>query len=373
MAKWERHGPLGTPSGDSGLEHWVLRDGSSVLAAHPVALTLGKKLDVRTLRSETSVELLAYAAQFRAIIDRLYADKSKLRALPACPACGGGIENCAPAIEVHGVGYVACGNCGHVFIPKQPVSEALFESFEGEEGLSTFYVDPKTLEFRMQNIIAPKLDWVLDAFKRQYGGAPASILDVGAGGGHFVAGCRRRGLAAEGVEISRTSVRFAQSALGVALRHGNYLVSASSLGTFDLLTFWGLLEYAPNPGAFFAAARRQLTPGAGMLIVEVPRADSFSLEVQKQFTKTIWRHAMPDSHMNLYSDASLATLLHDNGFKPVAAWYFGMDIYEYLMQAGLAMATDRVMAELGDTIAPLQEFLDRARLSDDIVVAAVPV
>jgi 2-polyprenyl-3-methyl-5-hydroxy-6-metoxy-1,4-benzoquinol methylase len=373
MRRWVKQSPLTMPLGRVETENWTLLEDDRVLASYPVELHLGKELDVLKLRSETTDELLDYAEKFSAIIRSLYGDEEKLHRLDACPCCRAAESRLRPAIEVYDVPYVRCIDCGHVFIAAQPKPDALFNSFEEEEDLSVFYVDPDTLEMRLRDIVQPKLDWVLDIYQRQVGRKPATILDVGAGGGHFVAGCQRAGLKAEGLELSRSSVRFASEALGVELRQGNYLEQEIEAGHFDLLTFWGVLEYAPDPAAFFRTARRQLLPEDGMLIIEVPRSDSLCLAVQEQFTETVWRHAMPDTHMNLYSDASLATLLHDNGFKPIAAWYFGMDIYELLMQMGLSLKSDDILGRLGHLIMPLQNFVDRARLTDDIVVAAVPI
>ena len=373
MRRWVKHASLNLPPGGEGEEDWILLDGDRVQARYPVALRLGKELDVLKLRTESSSELREYAAKFRDIVKRLYADENRLRRIAACPCCRASADHFRPALAVYGATYVRCGGCGHVFVAMQPAPEDLYATFADEESLSVFYVDSKSLEMRMRDIIQPKIDWTLDAYLRFVGGTPSSVLDVGAGGGHFVAGCRRNGLRAEGLELSTASVGFAKRAFDIELLHGNFLERTFERGQFDLLTFWGLLEYAPEPATFLEAARAQLDPHSGMLVIEVPRCDSLSLAVQEQFTDTIWRHAMPDSHMNLYSDESLATLLHENGFKPVAAWYFGMDVYELLMQIDLSLGSDNVLHSQGRLVAPLQHVIDRTRLSDDIVVAAVPV
>ena len=67
----------------------------------------------------------------------------------------------------------------------------------------------------MTQIIAPKLDWCLEHFQRRTGKSPRTVLDVGAGGGHFLAGAQRRGMAVEGFEKSRASRVFAQDALSL--------------------------------------------------------------------------------------------------------------------------------------------------------------
>ena len=369
---WTRERSLALPSEGESREVWRLKEGDRTLASFPVDVSLGKPLDVMKLRGEKGEELRDYAARFSAIVERLYADGVPRRQLAACPCCRTGLDRAEPVIEVYGVPYLGCRNCGHVFIASQPTSETLLAAFEEEEDLSTFYVDPDTLELRMRDIIQPKLDWMLKVHRRHCGRAAKSVLDVGAGGGHFVAGCRRIGLEAEGWELSSTSVRFAREVLEVELNQGNYLDQKIEPGRFDLITFWGLLEYASEPAEFIDAACRQLEPDSGMLIIEVPRSDSLCLAVQQEFTDTVWRHAMPDSHMNLYSDASLATVLHENGFRPVAAWYFGLDVYELLMQIGLEINDDDFMARFARLVPSLQKLVDRALLPDGIVVAAVP-
>ena len=138
------------------------------------------------------------------------------------------------------------------------------------------------------------------------------------------------------------------------------------------MTFWGLLEYVPEPRCFLDRARCCLTPENGLLIVEIPRLDCFGTAVQRERPDTVARHMDPTSHMNAFTDASLATVLVETGFRPVAAWYFGMDLYEFLVQAALRLDEPRVFAELADLIAPLQASLDHGRQCDDLVIAARP-
>ena len=87
---------------------------------------------------------------------------------------------------------------------------------------------------------------------------------------------------------------------------------------------------------------------------------------------SISRHMDPTSHINAFSDESLATILVNSGFKPVAAWYFGMDIYEMLTQFGLRLNEDKIFYKISDMIANMQKNLDFGRQCDDIVIASIP-
>jgi hypothetical protein len=67
------------------------------------------------------------------------------------------------------------------------------------------------------------------------------------------------------------------------------------------------------------------------------------------------------------------TALARNGFRPVAAWYFGMDAYELLVQIALRSPNGAEVLERSAALIPyVQSCLDAARACDDIVLACVP-
>jgi 2-polyprenyl-3-methyl-5-hydroxy-6-metoxy-1,4-benzoquinol methylase len=218
--------------------------------------------------------------------------------------------------------------------------------------------------------VAPKLAWLLDLHRARYRRAPRDLIDVGAGGGHFVAAARRAGIAAEGYEVSRSSRRFAREAFAIALRDTDFAAEAAPAPA-DVVTMWGLLEYAAEPRTLLSAARKRIAAD-GLLVVEVPRLNCLGTAVQRLAPDNVARHLDPTTHVNTFTDASLATALVETGFEPVAVWYFGMDAYELLMQQALRLEGDGVMSTLGGMIPELQSCLDRGRLCDDIVMAAAP-
>jgi 2-polyprenyl-3-methyl-5-hydroxy-6-metoxy-1,4-benzoquinol methylase len=365
---WTRTAELaGVPRARS-TERWDYRAGAMALSC-AVEITIGKELDVLGLKGTALSDIADYAAFLKATAARLYAPDAPRRTVASCPSCGASAP-VPDAIVVFGQAYARCGACGHGFIRHQPIAASLDAVFSGSDEHAAAYVDRAGLEVRLTQIVAPKADWVLANYRRLHGGAPRSVLDVGAGGGHFVEGMRRRGIAAEGYERSRASRAFAAEAFGIALRDGDFLAAAAE--PHDLVTFWGLLEYVPEPRRFLERARGCLAPESGLLVVEIPRLDCFGTAVQRAMPDNVARHMDPTSHMNAFTDASLATALVETGFRPVAAWYFGMDLYELLVQAALRLADPRVFAALADLIAPLQASLDQGRQCDDLVVAARP-
>jgi 2-polyprenyl-3-methyl-5-hydroxy-6-metoxy-1,4-benzoquinol methylase len=334
-----------------------------------VEVMAGKPLDVLALKGIDLAEVREYAAFLASTAQRLYRG-GPLQAQRACPMCGASLADAHPALAVFGVEYRRCAGCGHVGVGARPDPQVLDQVFAESETHSSVYVDRAALEVRMRQIIAPKLDWCARQFSASRARAPASALDVGAGGGHFLAGAARRGWRIEGFEKSRASCAFAREAFALELRQDDFL--DATCAPADLVTFWGLLEYVERPREFIAAARRALTPD-GLLVVEVPRVDALGTAVQAMEGAVVARHMDPTTHVNGFTDESLCTALVEEGFAPVAAWYFGMDAYEACVQMALRLGTPEVFPRLAEFIPAFQAALDRGRQCDDIIIAAVPL
>ena len=372
MRAWIRHAELSGNAGTQRTETWEVRQDGKTLASFPISVTLGKPLDVVGLKGTALEGVCDYAAFLQKTAKELYASDHRFTEVQSCPCCDAETNSATFEFAVFGIPYHRCVQCRHVFVRRQPQAEDLDQQFEESEEHSAPYIDSATLEIRLEQVIQPKVEWALRAFRNYYGRDLNSGLDVGAGGGHFVEGLRRAGVKADGFELSRVSRQFAKTSFGIDLRSDDFLAVKPDSGAYDLITFWGLLEYTPQPKRFLQAARNWLRHEEGMLVVEVPRFDCLGTIIQKEFPATVARHLDPTSHVNCFSDASLATALYNSGFKPVAAWYFGMDVYESLIQLSI-----HSHPELIDTFAylipSLQAGVDRVQWSDDLVVAAVPV
>lgn len=372
--RWTRTRDLALPLGaGESAETWEMRENGEAIVNFPMQIRLGKPFDVQRMKGQSPDQLRTWTSQVRQAVHELYAQGAPRRIVTDCPCCGFSTRNSDTFCSIHGVTYHRCLSCAHVFVREQPAPETLDRMFTDNADYAQDYVSKESLEQRLREIVGPKLDWVRAIYQQHYGNDIRSVIDVGAGGGHFVACCQRAMLAAEGYEINRAAVAFAKSALGVDLKREDFVTAAAKPGHDDLITCWGLLEYTPEPARFVAAARQRLKAGSGMLILEVPRADAFGSAVQAQFPDSVWRHLSPATHVNIFSDASIVNLLYENGFRPVAAWYFGMDFYELLCQFAAELDDDRLLSKLGALVAPMQARLDAAEFVDDLIIAAVPI
>jgi SAM-dependent methyltransferase len=369
MSRWQRTLPFSADHRTQRMEHWEYQPEGGEPRKFPVSVQVGKPLDVLALKGTDLKEIREYDAFLRATAAQLYGPASGARPQAACPICRAALANAAVELRVFDVPYVRCPECAHVTVGLHPDAAALERVFAESDKHSSVYVDRAALETRMRQIVAPKLDWSLGHYQTQHKRAPGRIVDVGAGAGHFVAGAVQRGLKAEGFEKSRASRAFAKEAFGIELRADDFL--AANDPPADLIAMWGLLEYIQNPRSFLDAARRGIS-AQGLLIVEVPRADALGTRVQAGEGAVIARHMDPTTHVNAFSDASLCTALVEEGFVPVAAWYFGMDAYEAAVQAALRADNPELLPALSTVMAALQHSADLGRQCDDIIIAALP-
>jgi 2-polyprenyl-3-methyl-5-hydroxy-6-metoxy-1,4-benzoquinol methylase len=371
--EWTRKASLDSARASRTTEIWECRDRQDQGLTFEVDVTIGKPLDVLALKGTSLTEIEQYASFLQSVAVKLYGPRSTAKRVASCPCCDESVTSTHVAASIFGVAYNRCHGCGHVFVGSQPDPGVLLEVFAESEGHAAAYTDSKQVEFRLAEVIKPKVDWMLEVYQGQYGGQPRTVLDVGAGGGHFVEACRRAGLKAEGYEVSKASRQFAREAFGIELRSQDFLSEIDRSEEFDVVTFWGLLEYTPEPRRYLQAAYDCLRKAQGMLVAEVPRFDCLGTAVQRLCPEAVARHLDPTSHVNCFSDASLATALITTGFKPVAAWYFGMDAYELVVQLALRLGDPAAVERLAPWIPELQASLDAAKLCDDVIVAALPM
>ncbi|NJL54856.1 class I SAM-dependent methyltransferase [bacterium] len=330
----------------------------------------GKPFDVMGLKQTTLDELRNYAAFLAQTAQRLYAQDIAKKEVEKCPCCHTLTTTSKEALRIFDVAYVRCSVCGHVFVGLQPDLQQVSHLFEDSAEHSQIYIEPGTLEVRLAQVIVPKANWVLAIYQQVVGETPKNCIDVGAGGGHFVAGMHHQGIKATGFELSHASRAFAKQAFDLDLIGDDFL--AADNASVDIVTMWGLLEYTPEPRRFLEKARKLLQSNHGLLVVEVPRFDALGTIAQAENPKNIARHMDPTSHFNCFSDSSLATVLVETGFRPVAVWYFGMDAYELLVQLAMRLNNPQVLEDLGDMIPALQASCDAGRQCDDLIMAAVP-
>ncbi|HWF36718.1 MAG TPA: class I SAM-dependent methyltransferase [Solirubrobacteraceae bacterium] len=228
----------------------------------------------------------------------------------ACPACGGplvawrSVPSAEPGLGPAYYLLSRCRRCGTaVTVGETP--PALHETGAYAPGAP-----------RLARTVAP----ILNAFDRRrlrmlQKPPPARLLDAGAGRGRFVAGARKAGYQAHGIEPSHRGVT-AAAASGAPVEQATIEAAAIDPGSLDAVTLWHVLEHLDDPGAALARIATWLARD-GVLLVGVPNLAS----LQARVGGARWYHFDVPRHRVHFTPAGLETLLRAHDLTPIHTYH----------------------------------------------------
>ena len=170
-----------------------------------------------------------------------------------CPLCGG-----AGLIPVFYPPLVRCGGCGLVFRNLPRIQERVREEFDDRYQRPE---DEQQIQERRRSLYRE--------FLARHRPAPGRnrLLDVGCGTGQFLLLARAEGWDVMGIEIAKAGVEAARK-VGLPVNLGSLTTLDLPELSFDLITFWNVLDFVPDPMEQARAAHRILAPG-GVLVARV--------------------------------------------------------------------------------------------------------
>ena len=215
-----------------------------------------------------------------------------------CPMCGG-TQMAAEFQSKAGYDIVRCRDCRLVFTDARtaPPPSALYPPFEQSDTAAQRGARSALSLFTLQRA---KL---VEAAK-----ASGRLLDYGAGAGGFARFMAGRGFEAVGLEpyslgttLEETNLRLVRAPLSSV---------KASLGKFDVITMWHVLEHLERPVELLTDLRSMLAPG-GVLVVSVPNFSSWQAEVFRGG----WFHLDPPRHLVQFEPSTLEDCLRRAGFS----------------------------------------------------------
>jgi SAM-dependent methyltransferase len=359
---WKRESPFIYARAFS--EKWVLeKDGQSY--EFQVEITCGKKLDVTDIKKNWPIAREVAWVQgvmnaFRAIGD--------FDTVERCPVCSAERTQGQEKITIAGVEYLQCKACSHAYAAVRPTQKALERYYTENLTQNTYYTNPDEVSLRLREIYLPKLEWIVNTYRNTYQRDPRSILDFGAGAGHFLYGCKTRDMEVAGVEYSQDYREWCRKHFQIELAPDAHELAGK---TFDVVCSFNVIEHVVRPDLFMADYGRFLGPES-LAVVETPKFNSFTTCIQQSYPDTPRGHLVPYEHNHMFTDGSLATLLFENGLAVRGVWYFGQDMLELLLR--ICAECDSPNSGFVPKLYPaLQEGIDGFRGSDLMLIAAVPL
>jgi SAM-dependent methyltransferase len=229
-----------------------------------------------------------------------------------CPSCTASAARLLLTTETRtetGIPYqvVTCAACGLRYTRPLPTELELTRLYCGE-----YYGEGQPRLLSWDTIRAALHRGVLQQRRRALlGRPPGRILDVGCGDGDFLAGLKRRGWQVSGIEFSDAAAALSR-AKGIDIFQGDLASARFPNGSFDVVTFWHVLEHIPEPVPVLVEARRILRDD-GLLVVEVPDSASLTFRLCRQH----WFPLDVPRHLQHFTPATLNALLERVGFAPV--------------------------------------------------------
>ncbi|WP_137110701.1 class I SAM-dependent methyltransferase [Rhodobacter sp. SY28-1] len=145
------------------------------------------------------------------------------------------------------------------------------------------------------------------------------VLDIGCGGGDFVASLAAPGRELFGVDPD-PKARDMAAARGVTVEAGTAEVMPSAIGgqTFDLIVMTHVLEHCADPARALRNVRDLLAPGGGFYC-EVPNCAALHFQTYAEISEML---DVP-RHVHFFTQGSLRRLMEDAGFTVAAAVHHG--------------------------------------------------
>ncbi|WP_137286121.1 class I SAM-dependent methyltransferase [Halorussus salinisoli] len=297
--------------------------------------------------------------QARKFLDRADVDVDE------CYVCGS--TEAEIVREMFGYEYAQCENCSHVYQTQRLPDDVLSEYYETDSEFASIYTDEEQIEYRLENITKPKIDFVVDHVDADDG----RWLDVGCGVGASIKYLESEGWDAVGLEVSDQCVEVARDTLGVELeqRPIDEYAERNPDETFDVVTFFGYLEMIPHSMRDLRLAHEMLEPD-GHVGLGVMNAESMSSMVHRAIPDRALRHSIPPIGVQQFTRESVEAAFDRTGFSAEAAWFFGLDFYELLTQLCLEIEEFQhsdLYSYLMDNLNEFQQVVDDDAESDYMV------
>lgn len=212
----------------------------------------------------------------------------------------------------HRLQLVRCRDCGLVYLSPRPdpsIAESYFRDvYTGQRRggrFDRYYHDEGQIAEKNRR----RMDWILR--DGGFNGRAVTLLDVGAGRGHFLKIAAERGCRCVGVELDAAAVEFARSQLGLDVRCGRIEEIDLPPDSFHLITMWDLIEHVGNPLAILTTACKLLS-AEGKLLLRTANVDCWRVARAPQKWDMLF-----SGHLYYFSPDTITKMLWAAGFGDV--------------------------------------------------------
>ena len=170
---------------------------------------------------------------------------------------------------------VQCESCGFKFTNPRPEESRLGEYYKSDEYISHSNTNKGFINSAYQNVRKYTLLKKLQIISKFY--KTGNLLDIGCGTGEFLKTFKDAKWNTLGIEPSDFARKMAVENYGLDVRE-EAAIKELSVGSFDVITMWHVLEHVPHLNERIEDLKRLLKPG-GMIVVAVPNCSSLDAKI----------------------------------------------------------------------------------------------
>ncbi len=211
-----------------------------------------------------------------------------------------------------------CAACDFLFTQDPPAPEDAGRYYQGEE-----YISHSDNQEGLVNTLYHKArDFMLGQKHRLVNRVANGqrLLDYGTGTGYFTDFMKRKGYAAEGIEIDPEARKYGAEKFGIVVRAPEALFDELQPDTFDVITLWHVLEHLYDPLRYLERFRELLAKN-GKLIIAVPNHKSKDAKAYG----SDWAAYDVPRHLWHFSPATMRKLMIKTGFRVVETHHMPLD------------------------------------------------
>ena len=209
-----------------------------------------------------------------------------------------------------------CEKCGFAHVNPLPRQSQLNEFYE-----KTFYQDVKKTYFsdfdRDHDWWVLNYNWLIDDLIKLSGikgkSKRSRFLDIGSGPGLFLDVARSRGIDALGIEPSTDAFKYSKKRYNCNVLNTTLEKLDSSVGKFDYIVSYLVMEHILDPFYFLSKAKKFLTKN-GLICIVVPNDFNPIQKINIQLGKKEW-WVSPKDHLNYFNSKSLKKLFENVGLR----------------------------------------------------------
>lgn len=247
-----------------------------------------------------------------------------------CKMCGSKLGK--PLFTSHNIGYVLCPVCGHVSSEYEDTDEFANKVYIEDDYLKNYSEnDKEAYRKRLETIYIPKAAYLKECLQKETM-TEAKLLDIGAGSGYFVQAAKELDMQAEGIEISKAQVDFANAMAGAVILKAvdsGHISEYIRNADVNILSAIGVFEHIITLEDTLQAI--SANPNIQYVYLSVPMF-SYSCAFEASYQSCYNRHT-GGTHTHLFSQQSLQYMAEKMGFEVAYQWKFGsdaMDLYRML-------------------------------------------